>query len=466
MLPVLPMRHLAMTLLLFTIGVFIRPALAAIGEPPPPVSDGLLDCSLYRYGDRFDAALSATLKRMADATFSDDKLQTAFNGPQRLEVTQRLYQLHILQRVPDCSQPVVKGFAGAGRLELQIAALQKPVCQRLVASETLRLAGLLVEPLHVPSGELSCGMARNPIPGFLTLGRLTQAGRSLPGNNTVTLINRGPFPAPAPVVSRPNTPPTCPGINGRVDPLIENMIANHQYVSYDYPRRWQGEPCFDIIGGPSSVGMTCNVANWNNHQQYLYREFEDILSRAESSGDRERIMSAAYWLIERNDPSKLTILSFDYEGQDCDAIRNRIVTAWGLCMWDPVKQVLKEFVRNGTTDLRKIDPSKRDKMLESVFPCFMEVPDRYKDADKFLNDWLRPMPAPEKRRQILAKVQQRVRSAMAHAGYGDCKYYSDAVMRLDQSIWQDEYALTVDQLPVDWEHDFWKSAQRCAAQPW
>ena len=454
------MRINALLVVAFAVFVPVH-ALADIGDPPPPIEKGLLDCSLYRYGDQFDVALDRTLRRIADATFTDPALEAAFEGARRQDVTDQLYALGLLYRVTDCPQPVVRGYAGEGKLVLEVAALQAPVCQQLVVSETLRLSGLLVEPLHIPSGELRCGLARNPFPGLLTGGRMTQAGRSLPGENTVKLIARGPF-APSAALS-------CPGVAGRTDSVIEDMLAKRWVITTDYPRNWQVEPCRDILGGTSSMGMVCGVADWNNYQQRLYDEFERMMILAEASGEPERIMSAASWMIDHNDPMRLTILSFDYPGQDCDAIRNRIVTAWGLCLADGVKDAVKEGAFDWLTGQSDIGEVKADIKLssqESVVPCFFDVPGHYKDANDFINDWLRPMPAPEKRLQVMTKARQRVRSAMAKIGKGDCEYYAEAVTRFDQMIWRDHYQYGIAQMPIDWNHDFWKSARTCAATAW
>ena len=465
------MRITTLMVLVFAICLPV-PVQAAVGDPPPPIEKGLLDCSLYRYGSQFDAAVARTLKRMADATSTDPTLKAAFEGATRQDVTDRFYQLELLYRVTDCPQPVVRGYAGARQVVLQVSALQSPVCEQLVSSETLRLSGLVVEPLHVPSGELRCGLARNQVPGLLTLGRLTQAGRSLPGENTVTVIASGPFAEPAPVVGRPPVTPACPSETGRPDPVIEDLLAKQSVVHYDLPRNWKVEPCIDIIGGPSSLGMTCNVANWNNYQQRLYDEFERIMGLAEASGDPERIYSAAYWLIDQNDPFRMTILSFDYPGQDCDAIRNRILTGWGACIYNKINKAAKDNATDwlqGKKNIPQVKANMTLKSQESVMECFMDRKkylEYYNDADKLLNDWLRPMPAPEKRQQLMVKVQQRVRSAMANSGYGDCEYYADAVVRLDQVIWRDQYRSGVAQLPVDWDHDFWKSARTCARDSW
>lgn len=430
------------------------------GAPPPPIETGLLDCSLYRYGSGFDAAIAATLGRIAAATDTDPSLREAFRGPRSLEVTDALYRLGIVQGVVGCTQPVVRGFAGNGSVALQFRALQSAVCEQLVGSETLRLGGLLVEPLHAPSGEARCGIGRNLVPGLLTLGRLTQAGRSLPGENTVTVVSRGPFAAAPPQLPRPQPADTCPSIAGRRDPMVEDMIAKQRFVTYDFPRNWQAERCYDILGGPSSTGMTCVTADWNNYHDRLYAQFELMMARAEPSRDPERFFSAAYWLIRRSDPLRLTIRSFDYVGRECDVIRNRILVGWGQCMWDTARKAYDAYHGKATEADAGLF---RDTVLEAVPICFAELPEHYGKANEFIDRYLRPQPFLEKRPEILAQVQQRVREAMARAGYGDCPYYAQAVMRIDHSVWRDHYSQGAAQLPIDWEHDFWKSAGRCLA---
>lgn len=437
-----------------------QPAGDRPGAPPPPIDEGLLDCSLYRYGSGFDAAIAATLGRIAVATDTDPTLRDAFRASRSQDVTDALYRLGIVRGVVGCTQPVVRGYAGNGAVALQFRALQSAVCEQLVASETLRLGGLLVEPVHAPSGETRCGVARNLVPGLLTLGRLTQAGRSLPGENTVTVVSRGPFAAAPPQRPRPPPADACPSIGGRRDAVVEDMIRHQRYVTYDFPRNWQAPRCDSFLGGSSSIGMVCGTADWNNYHDRLYAEFERMIARAEPSRDPERFYSAAYWLIDRSDPLQLTIRSFDYIGRECDVIRNRIVLGWGQCMWDTARKAYGVSTGLATEAATKVF---RDTVLEAVSLCFAEMPERYGEASDFIDKYLRPQPFLEKRPEILAKVQRRVRDAMARAGHGDCPYYAQAVVRIDHSVWRDHYSQGAAQLPIDWEHDFWKSAGRCLA---
>ena len=73
------------------------------------------------------------------------------------------------------------------------------------------------------------------------------------------------------------------------------------------------------------------------------------------------------------------------------------------------------------------------------------------------------MPFPEKRLQVLTRVQERVRVAMDRSGFGNCRYYGDAVLRLDYAVWKNQFHAGRSTLPPDWEHDFWQSAGRCLA---
>jgi hypothetical protein len=65
--------------------------------------------------------------------------------------------------------------------------------------------------------------------------------------------------------------------------------------------------------------------------------------------------------------------------------------------------------------------------------------------------------------RVLDRMQKRVRAAMASAGFGDCRYYADAVHRIDEIVWADHYRNGPPALPVDWEHNLWKSAAVCLA---
>jgi hypothetical protein len=323
----------------------------------------------------------------------------------------------------------------------------------------------------VPSGEARCGGQRNPIPNILTLGRLTQAGRMLPGENTVTIVARGPFAQAPAALARPATPPACPRVDGRRDPVIEGIIANRTRVTYDYPRTWRVEPCFDMLGGSSSTGV-CPTAQWNRYHDRLLDEFRRILARAEPSNDPVRIYSAAYWLIERSDPAKYTIRSFDYRQRECDVVRNRFVTACGLIAWDTLTQALAGDARTEGIDtedtheafdqldeiivdvVTKALPSARDLLRQ----CFAQ----YNRANSLTDEFTRPLPFGEYRLRILDEVQRSVRDGMQRIGYGNCEYYGGAVMRLDRSIWADQYAGGMtNALPVDWEHSFRQSALKC-----
>jgi len=431
--------------------------------PIPTIGEGMLDCSLYRYADQLDSAIAAELEKITADAYRVEKLKSAVLGSEMKDITSQMYDRGMLRHVSGCAEPIVNVFAGKHRIQLQLSALQLAICNQLIASERLRKEGLIVQPFHTPTKEMRCGMSRNIIPGLLTLGPLTQAGRSLPGENVVTIIAQGPFAEPPQELSRPESPPDCPGQDGRYNRAIEDMITNEKYVSYDLPKDWRYANCVDILGGPSSMGM-CTVADWNNYQMRLYDEFEVILDKAVSSRDPIRVYSAANWLIRLNDPLQVTILSFDYPGRDCDVIRNRIVTAWGMCMADEVWKILAKRVEGKIAKSETLGKAS-DEIIESVLPCFTELPKKYKDANELIADWLRPMPAPEKRRLVLAKVQQRIQKAMQEIGYGNCDYYGEAVMRMDAKVWRDHYQSGIEQLPIDWEHDFWKSAQRCSETP-
>ena len=161
---------------------------AAVGAPPPPVDEGLLDCSLYRYGDNLGDAVAAIIGRFsAQATASVDLQERARRGV-RVEVTDWLRSERLIHRVLDCPQPVLRGFVAGEAVELEFIALQASTCQQLVDSAALARLGATFRVRHGPTGEARCGLSRNPFPGLLTLGRLTQAGRTLPGENMVTVV--------------------------------------------------------------------------------------------------------------------------------------------------------------------------------------------------------------------------------------------------------------------------------------
>jgi len=437
-----------------------------------PPTEGLMDCSLYRYGSELDQTIATTLLAIGSRLGSVPALQAASRRGGTVDVTEALRQQGFIHRVADCAEPVVRGFVQGQDVFFRVSALQAVVCQELVASERLRLAGMLVTPVHVPSGEARCGGQRNPIPNILTLGRLTQAGRMLPGDNTVTIVARGPFPDAPAVMARPTTPKACATIDGTPDPVIEAMIANQTYhLTTDYPRVWRVEPCFDILGGPSSTGV-CTTAQWDGYHDRLLDEFHRILAQAETSNDPRRIYSAAYWLIERSDPAKYTIKSFDYQGRECDIVRNRFVTACGLAAWDDLKKALigdprtqsvdRDNVPLAFTQLDKIMVDLATRVLpparKAVRQCFAQ----YNQANSLTDQLTRPLPFGEYRAQILNEVQRSVRDAMQHIGHGDCPYYAEAVMRLDRSIWRNQYdSGMTNTVPVDWEHSFRQSALKC-----
>lgn len=183
--------------LLIAIGARGQSSGAAVGAPPPPLDQGLLDCSLYRYGDRLDAAVAETLERFATRRRVLAELQSAARRAERVDVTELLRRERLINRVLDCPQPVLRGFVVAEAVELEFIALQTTVCQQLVDSAALARLGARLRVRHGPSGEARCGVSRNPVPGLLTLGRLTQAGRILPGENTVTITLPGPAAGPA-----------------------------------------------------------------------------------------------------------------------------------------------------------------------------------------------------------------------------------------------------------------------------
>jgi hypothetical protein len=293
----------------------------------------------------------------------------------------------------------------------------------------------------------------------------------LPGENAVTVVARGPFAQVPARLARPASPTACPRVDGTRDPVIEGMIANHTRVTDDYPRAFRGEPCFDILGGTSSMGV-CTTAQWNRYHDRLLDEFRRILARAEPSNDPMRIYSAAYWLIERSDPAKYTIRSFDYRQRECDVVRNRFVTACGLAAWDTLTQGLAGDARTQGVDTEnaheafdRLDeiivdtvtravPSARNALRQ----CFAQ----YNRANSLTDEFTRPLPFGEYRLRILDDVQRSVRDAMRRTGHGDCDYYGGAVMRLDRSLWAEQYdGGMANPVPIDWEHSFRQSALKC-----
>jgi len=443
------------------------------GAPPgTPPTDGLMDCSLYRYGSELDQVIATTLLAIGSRLGSVPTLQAASRSGGTVDVTEALRQQGFIHRVADCAEPVVRGFVRGQDVFFRVSALQSVVCQELVASERLRLAGMLVTPAHAPSGEARCGGQRNPIPNILTLGRLTQAGRMLPGDNMVTIVARGPFPEAPAVMARPATPKACPTIDGTPDPVIEAIIGNRTRLTTDYPRVWRVEPCFDMLGGPSSTGV-CTTAQWNGYHDRLLDEFRRILAKAETSNDPMRIYSAAYWLIERSDPAKYTIKSFDYKNRECDVVRNRFVTACGLAAWDDLKKALIGDPRTQSVDRDNVPLafSQLDEIMvdlatrvlpppagEAVRQCFAQ----YNQANSLTDQLTRPLPFAEYRLGILNKLQSSVHDAMQRIGHGDCPYYASAVMRLDRSIWRNQYEGGMTSIAlVDWEHSFRQSALKC-----
>ncbi|MBI5258341.1 MAG: hypothetical protein HY855_17685 [Burkholderiales bacterium] len=422
----------------------------------------LIDCSLWRYGPALDDAIAKTLKEMGAALDTDAEFKSAAASGQRIEVTQLMYRRQLLEGVPGCTKPVVKGFVEGQMVTVELSAVQGTVCGALTVSPTLRLAGYLVNPHHNPSGQPVCGGPRNPIPNILTLGRLTMAGRMIPGENVVSVTARGPFQPLAGSVAGGTFNGTCPTLDGPRDATVEDLIRQRKQVTTDYPRQWSPPTCRDWLAGPNASSMgVCTTAQWNRYHQRLYDEFELIIAKAEASKDPLRVYSAAYWLIEQSDPAKYTILRHDYEGLECDLIRNRIVVSYGLCVWDGAKSALAVAVRSGQaprngTEVRKLLLNSLDK---SVPGCIRQIPAGYKDANDLLNRVMRPVPYPEVRQQILERIGGRVKLAMDRSGYGSCPYYGEAVYRLDERIWEGQMSQPP---PVpDWEHDFWSSAMKC-----
>lgn len=424
-------------------------------------SEPLTDCRLFEYGSTLDIAVARTLRQLGALWDVDVELKAAATTGRRVEVTGALYRAQLLLRVTTCSKPVVRAFVEGHTVAIELAALQGTVCDELLTSESLRSAGYLVLPHHVPSGQPRCGMARNVVPNVLTLGRLTQAGRMLPGENVVTVTARGPFRTTPGVVPPGRFQGVCPTLDGQRDPTIETIIDRRQRVSIDYPRRWSPPSCIDLNSGAGASSMgVCTTAQWNRYHSVLYDEFERIIARAEASRDPTRIFSAAYWLIEQSDPAKYTVLRHDYDGLECDLIRNRIVVSYGTCVWDRAKALAlaQLFKPGGGFDFRVL----WEAALVRVIPqCVIEIPAGYKDADDLLNRVMRPVPYPEVRQQVLERVRSRVMLAMERSNYGRCPYYGDAIYRLDERIWEGQ----VSQPPPvpDWEHDFWTAAKRCMA---
>jgi len=428
----------------------------------PPPTDGILDCSLYRYGDDLDQAIANTLNAIRSRLASDPAIVSASRSGRAVDMTDTWRQQGFIHRVADCAQPVVSGFVDGPDVSLRVAALQAPVCQQLVASQRLRQAGLLVTVVHAPSGEPRCGGARNPVPNILSLGRLTLAGRMLPGENTVTIVAAAPR--------------ACPTLEGRPDPDVERMITEHSYTRIDFPSTSPGVVCFDSSGATSSMGI-CTTAQWNRHMNRLLEEFRLILARAEASKDTThmttRIFSAAYWLIQLSDPAKYTIESFDYVQRSCDVIRNRLVVACGIDAWNTLTQGLLDDPRTRSVDAQN-GPKAFDELDEIVIdlatrllpePARDKLKDcfaQYNQANSLIDQLTRPLPFSDYRLLMLAEVQRAVHDAMQRTGHGDCPYYSRAVLRLDRAIWRDQYAGGMtNTLPVDWEHSFRQSAVKC-----
>jgi hypothetical protein len=182
---------------LATSGAAAQSSGAAFGAPPPPLDEGLLDCSLYRYGDQFDGAVARIIERFAARAAASADLRDQARSGVRVEVTDWLRRERLIHRVLDCPQPVLRGFVAGTAVELEFIALQATVCQQLVDSPVLARLGASLRVRHGPTGEARCGLSPNPVPGLLTLGRLTQAGRSLPGVNIVTVTLGQAAAAPA-----------------------------------------------------------------------------------------------------------------------------------------------------------------------------------------------------------------------------------------------------------------------------
>lgn len=463
--------------LCFAAAMAVAPAMAQAPAqlPPPPLPGAPLeDCSLYRYGEDLDLVIAATLKNIGGHIASSPELSAAAGSGRSTDVTEILYRQGLIKHVPTCNRGVLRASIEGWIVRLEIAALQGTVCSQLLDSPRLQASGLLVTAIHLPTGEARCGGPRNPIPGLLTLGRLTQAGRMLPGDNVVTIAAQGPFAAASPQLPKRQFSGVCPSLDGTPDKSVENIIKRRSQDSTDFPKNWVAEPCFNLLGGPSSLGV-CTTAMWNRYHNRLYAEFENIIDRAQYSNDPLRIYSAAAWLIDLSDPAKVTIRGYDYAGRDCDMIRNRFVIGCGLAAWDYVKDQLPLYYQAEQKSHANAAPdwnSVLDRFLEDLAWKAVPLPPpakealrqctaKYGSANEML-DMLRPVLFSERRNEVLSKVAQRVQQAMALSGYGNCDYYGQAVARLDYEVWKDQYkgGMTAS-VPVDWEHDFQSSARKC-----
>lgn len=439
-----------------------------LAEGPP--AGPLVDCSLYRYGNQLDQAILTAIKTIGAQVDRIAAVKSVLVAGARADVTDILLREGLLQHDAACTRSFVRGYIDGASVQIEIDSLQPEVCLELLASPVLRLTS--VSALHKPSGRAVCGGARNPIPKLMTLGRLTLAGRMMPGDNTVTVSLRGPFSSVPSPMAPAQFGGSCPSVETTPNPVIEDFIENNREVTFDQPPGWNTVRCYDFTGGPSSVGA-CTTAQWETYHRGLVREFDSVLARAQPSNDPARIYSAARWLIRHSNPSRYTIRSFDYEGSSCDVIRNRFVAACGLVAWDVLATLIPELPESSqisTSDAHQAT-DELDQLVFKVITRPMAEPagsilrkcfTRYNSANSLIDRWLRPPPFPAFRLEMIGGIEKKVQAAMERSGYGNCPYYGDAVYRLDQSVWKREYdgALT-SQLPIDWEHSFRLSAVKC-----
>ncbi len=241
----------------------------------------------------------------------------------------------------------------------------------------------------------------------------------------------------------------CPA--PEAETVIRDMIDKNERDTTDFPRDWR----------PPAWGMNIpTTAQANRYLKGLEKEQRAILAKAEASKDIMRVYSAAFWFIERSDPSLFTVRRKDYKGQECDIIRNRIVWALGDKYYDCIGGRLLKIFKFGNV---------RRFMKESLEECLgtfkdlandpLAIKDAYNDANSAIDKIFGQPLYSATRADAIKRVAALTGKAMHDLGYGSCDFYPNAVLAWDEEWWRHQ-TLRYNK-PHDWEHEFIDSLIEC-----